>query len=176
MELRLAGYFPKRVMPRPEWLKAPQVIDVCSISECVSDGPDDWVQKWLHNALGLFDTPELALRVVPAAAEYTMFAYRFSTVRFAKGEPEEWPWPTIAPSAPPETFQRLGFDAVSKYRDDILDFECSPLSCNGLAAEWSANSHCLFDTLEQAVEAARRFSIEQPEPGKYYVAEVLCAG
>jgi hypothetical protein len=35
------------------------------------------------------------------------------------------------------------------------------------------NEHCLMKTLEAAVAAARRFSLEEPEPGPYYVVEVL---
>lgn len=63
MELRLAGYFPKHVVAVPEWLEAPGVADVCSVSCCVSQGPDDWVGRWLHNPLGLFDSLEVALEV-----------------------------------------------------------------------------------------------------------------
>ncbi len=47
------------------------------------------------------------------------------------------------------------------------------LSCNSMAAEVSSNEFCLFDSLEAAIAAATRFSIEQPEPGDYYVVEVL---
>ena len=36
-----------------------------------------------------------------------------------------------------------------------------------------ANGYCLFDSLEAAIAGAMRFSIEQPEPGDYYVVEVL---
>ena len=175
MQLRLAGYFPKYVTPRPEWLEAPGVLDICSVSRCVSKGPDGWIGKWLHNELAFFDTQELALQVVPPGEPIGMFAYRISPIRFANGEPESWQWPAISALAPPDNFRVLGFDAVSKSTDGMLEFECSPLSCNGLAAEWKANSHCLLDTLEQATEAARRFSVEQPEPGNYYVAEVLRA-
>lgn len=58
----------------------------------------------------------------------------------------------------------------------VLGFECSPLSCNAMAAEMTANSHCLFRTLAEAVAAAALFSVGQPEPGDYYVVEVLEAG
>ena len=56
---------------------------------------------------------------------------------------------------------------------DVLGLECSPLSCNGLAAEFEINEFCLLPSLDQAVDAAERFSREQPEPGDYYVVEVL---
>ena len=35
------------------------------------------------------------------------------------------------------------------------------------------NRFCLFASLEEGVQAARRFSIEAPEPGDYNVVEVL---
>jgi len=174
MELRLAGYFPKHVVGVPGWLEAPGVTDVCSVSTCVSEGPGDWVGRWLHNELGLFDSPELATQLVsPEDPPMTVFAYRISTVRFIKGVGQAWAWPSISPTALPTNFRSLGFDAVSKYMDTILGFECSPLSCNSLAREWPVNSHCLLDSLDKAIEAAERFSVEEPEPGMYYVAEVL---
>jgi hypothetical protein len=55
----------------------------------------------------------------------------------------------------------------------VLGFECSPLSCNSMASEMTANESCLFHSLEAAIAGAMRFSIEQPEPGDYYVVEVL---
>ena len=51
-------------------------------------------------------------------------------------------------------------------------FECSPLSCNGLATEVPVNRACLLDSLEEAVALARRCAREQPEPGSYFVVEV----
>lgn len=55
----------------------------------------------------------------------------------------------------------------------ILGFGCSPLSCNGMAEEISVNEFCLIDDLETALAAARRFGVEQPEPGPYVIVEVL---
>lgn len=57
--------------------------------------------------------------------------------------------------------------------ESILGFECSPLSCNSMAADYHANEFCLFPSLEAAIIGAERFSIEQPEPGDYYIVEVL---
>lgn len=178
IELRLAGYFPKSVVPTPEWLawvERPDIVGVCSVSHCVSDPPDDWVDHWLHNWLGLFNEPEKGRRVLtPADPPMRMFAYRVSTVRFVNGCPEAWAWPDDAkPVTLPADYVSLGFDAVHKYMDGILGFECSPLSCNGLAKEWPVNRHCLLDDLETAIKAAEQFSIDQPEPGMYYVAEVF---
>jgi hypothetical protein len=42
-----------------------------------------------------------------------------------------------------------------------------------MAAELGANACCLFPSLDAAIAGACRFSIEQPEPGDYYIVEVL---
>jgi hypothetical protein len=75
----------------------------------------------------------------------------------------------------PPSFISIGFDAVSKSTSDF--FECSPLSCNHMAAHIAGvNRYCLMDTLNEAVMLAERFSIEEPERGPYYVIEVLREG
>ena len=174
MELRLGGYFPKHVVSRPDWIHAAGVVEVCSVSNCVSLGPEGWVDRWLHNELAWYDSPDLALQLLPPdAAPARMFAYRLLCTRFVAGNEEPWAWPLVAPVALAPTFRSIGFDAVSKSMDTMLSFECSPLSCNNLAQDWRANQHCLLNTVEEALHAAQRFSIEQPEPGAYYVAEVL---
>ncbi len=55
-------------------------------------------------------------------------------------------------------------------------FECSPLSCNGMAGEIPVNRYCLLDNVEQALRVAARFDEEQPEPGDYFVVEVSARG
>jgi hypothetical protein len=55
----------------------------------------------------------------------------------------------------------------------MLGFGCSPLSCNGMAENISVNEFCLIDDMETALTAARRFGVEQPEPGPYVIVEVL---
>jgi hypothetical protein len=105
---------------------------------------------------------------------YRLFAYRISLTRYRKGAPLDVPVPADVHPVPfADTFSRLGYDAISKFMESVLGLECSPLSCNGMAADLPANEHCLFDTEEDAAAAAKRFSIEEPEPGDYYVVEVL---
>lgn len=92
-----------------------------------------------------------------------MYAYEFLDERFVGGIAESWTVPPLACQLPGSDFESLGFDAVSKSVTDF--FEHSPLSCNGAAKTFRANSHCLFDALEDAVAAAEVFSKEEPEPG-----------
>ena len=169
------GYFVKRVESRPEWLQAAGVVEICSVSNCVSQPPDDWIDRWLHNDLGFFDRVSDAMAIVPPddRSAYRLFAYRLYPARFQNGSPQPFVVPATVADPVLPAFRSLGFDAVSKSMDSILGFECSPLSCNSMAAEVGTNEHCLFESLEAAIAGATRFSVEQPEPGDYYVLEVL---
>lgn len=43
-----------------------------------------------------------------------------------------------------------------------LTFVCSPLSCNHIATDVQVNSHCLIDTLEDAISVPRVGSLTTP--------------
>ena len=170
------GYFAKQVVSRPEWLNAPGVREICSTSNCVSPAPDGWIDRWLHNEFGWFNRASDAAAVIPPERTelFRVFAYRIHPELFRNGHAQSFVLPAdVHPDAIPRTFQSLGFDSVSKSSASVLGFECSPLSCNGMANEIAANEYCLFDSLEAAIAGASRFSVEQPEPGDYYVIEVL---
>jgi hypothetical protein len=79
----------------------------------------------------------------------------------------------VHPDPIPATFESLGYDSVNRSMARVLGFECSPLSCNRMATEMATNEYCLFASLDTALAGAARFSIEQPEPGDYYMLEVL---
>jgi len=53
-----AGYLAKRVSKRPDWLRA-QVVDIYSVSGCVSEDFADYIDYWKHNGYWLFDSPEV---------------------------------------------------------------------------------------------------------------------
>src|SRR5258706_4152641 len=52
------GYLYKRVATRPDWLKAETVVDVYSLSRCISDDFADYINYWKHNGYWLFNSPE----------------------------------------------------------------------------------------------------------------------
>ncbi len=174
MQMIDAGYFARQIVDKPDWL-APNVREICSVSECFSAGPPDWVQQWLHHSLGWFNSPEAATSIVPPAGpSYRLFAYRILPEEFGDGSRTPLVVPgDVRPDPIPAAYRSLGFDSVSKSLPAGLGFECSPLSCNRLALELPVNEHCLFGTLEEAIAGAIRFAREQPEPGHYYVVEVL---
>lgn len=170
------GYFVKRVAQRPDWLAATGVREICSASDCISPGPTGWIDHWLHNEFGWFNRVVDALAVIPPEerAAFRLFAYRIYPQRFRAGDRDDLAVPSdVHPDPIPATFESLGFDSVNRSMEGVLGFECSPLSCNGMATEMETNEHCLFPSLEMALAGATRFSIEQPEPGDYYVLEVL---
>lgn len=78
------GYFVRQIVARPREMVAPGVREICSVSECMSSGPDEWIQRWLHNGWGWFNRVPDALGVVPPGQEsvYRLFAYRMHRVVF----------------------------------------------------------------------------------------------
>jgi hypothetical protein len=170
----LIGYFPKKVTPRPEWLQAPAVREICSVSECIASGPEGWITHWVHNALGVYDTEQLAASIIPAGTQgdaFRLYAYRLLPILFRARAQEPLDLPRLEVQPLPETFVSMGFDVVS--RSVGMAFECSPLSCNGMATQFEVNEHCLVTSPEGAVEVARWCAGEEPEPGPYVVVQVL---
>lgn len=175
MEPTLIGYFPKHVVTRPDWLKAGQVKEICSVSGCVSVGPVDWINRWVHNELWLFDNEQAAWSVVPGGrtnGDFRLFAYRMFPVQFDKGEQRPFTIPLLSTQPLPSCYRRLGLDAVSRTCDTT--FECSPLSCNYAANQVEVNEFCLVDDLAEAFRLAALFSRSEEgyEPGPYHVVEV----
>jgi len=169
------GYFPKRIVPRPDWLKVSSVFDICSVSECMSSGPEDWINHWRHNDLWVYDTEEIAWSIVRDQSKtgvYAIPAYRMVPLLFDSGKAEVLDIPPLSVQELSADFQFLGFDVVS--RSQGANFECSPLSCNGVAETEPVNAHCLVDDEETALRLALTFSSGAIgcEPGPYRVLEV----
>jgi hypothetical protein len=170
--LQLIGYFPRDVTLPSGWSIVSHVTEICSVSCCINSAPEGWIDRWLHNDLGFYNTLKDARAILPASpGSFAIYAYRLLPVRFSKGRTESFT-PAGYPVEPlPSHFISLGFDVVSKSVSAF--FECSPLSCNGMAAEVPVNQYCLVDALDHAIPVAVRFSQQEPEPGPYYVVEVL---
>jgi hypothetical protein len=171
-----AGYFPKRIAARPDGFSVAGVREIASVSHCISSGPEDWVDHWRHNELGWFNTVADARSVVADAerALFRLFAYRLESVAYREGNPIDIVIPPdVRPDPIGPEFVERGFDVVSKSMEVIVGFDCSPLSCNLLAEEIPTNEFCLFPSRDAAAAAAQAFSIDGPEPGDYYVVQVL---
>jgi hypothetical protein len=169
--LVLIGYFPKTTAIPPNYRLPDRVQEICTVSNCIN-APEKWVNHWTHNELGFYSSPSAANAVIrPSPLPWSLFAYRMLPVRFAENSAEEIILPHLDVEPLDETFRSIGFDSVSK--SISFCFECSPLSCNYLALEEPVNRYCLLNTLEEAIAAAMRFAADEPEPGPYYVIEVL---
>lgn len=168
----LIGYFPHRTDLPAGLSFSTNVDELCSVSHCLNPAPENWVEYWCHNDLGFFNTRQDALSILPLdATGFSLFAYRLLPVRYLKDQAQ--PIEIAAQSAEPlpPSFVSLGFDVVNKTFSAF--FECSPLSCNGMADEMGVNRFCLLETLDEAIAFAERCAREEPEPGPFYVVEVL---
>ena len=170
----LIGYFPKKVMERPEWLRVPGVKTIRSVSDCMSSGPDDWINKWAHNEMWVYSSIATALSVVPEGerGEYEIHAYRMLAARWDEGREIEISISEIKTEPLTGAFENIGFDVVS-IENGVAGFGHSPLSCNRMAEEIATNEHCLLDDLETAKRTAMQFSQGKVEPGPYYVVQVF---
>ena len=51
------GFMAKHVECRPDWLKAPHVEEILSVSYCISKEFCDYIQEWKHNGFWMLDSP-----------------------------------------------------------------------------------------------------------------------
>ena len=150
------------------------VTEICSVSDCIATSPEGWIDRWLHNEWGFFNTQVDAQLVVPSGSDgFAIFAYRLFPVEFANGMTKRLAIGDLPVEPPPPGFRSLGFDVVDKTCSAF--FECPPLSCNGTANAVDVNRYCIVENLVEAIALAERFSRDEPEPGPYYVLDVLRA-
>jgi hypothetical protein len=166
--------------------EATNVEVICSVSDCLTEPPTGWIDRWDFNRARCYDTEEAALATIPPGAEgkYMCFVYRLLTavldseghiVAVDADDVFDIRLPPLPDAADmPVGYERLGYDVVSVGSSE--GFECSPLSCNGLAGEIPVNRYCLLDDTGHALTVASRFDLDQPEPGDYYVVEVGARG
>ena len=157
------------------------VEEVCSVADHVAKRPTGWEERWDFNRACCYATEAIAVATAEGQPGFRLLAYALVEEKldedgnvipvaaeaiFTTGLPD-------LPNEPvPAGFVPLGFDAVW-ITPQFMDFNCSPLSCNGLAAEIRVNRHCLIDDVAEAMRVAQRFDREQPEPGTFYVVQVL---
>ena len=170
-----AGYMAKRIAPRPDWINAPGVVDICSVSCCISDAFCDYVQYWKHNGYWLFDSPavirEIARDHAIDLSGHRLLYYEVYELQF---DEERRAWQALGPDPAftteveiPERKQLLGFDVASFNAGTSP--ECSPLSCNNLAASVAVNEHCLLPSLEAARTLLEDGVFDGSEPGPFRV-------
>jgi len=177
----LIGFFPKKTARPDAWFGKTSVEEVCSVSNCISSGPDDWTNLWKHNTTWwLFDTEEAAWQVVGEDRRaYDMYAYRLFPVVFDGSNVSPL---TVEPSTTGDLsgYDFLGYDLVS-HEEGALEFEFtsghSPLSCNHGFDQFPVNRFCLLDDLDAAWRITGEIACDAKvkrswEPGPYYLCEV----
>jgi hypothetical protein len=179
-----SGYLYKQVAAKSDWLKAPAVVDIYSVSTCMSPAFADYIPHWKHNGFWLFDIAE-TMRPIAAAVGIDLSGFRlfyYETYGLEYDERDgRWDWFEVRPepSMPvmvqaPAIRQLHGYDVVTCYAGTSP--ECSPLSCNGLAAELPVNAHCLFASLDEAKAALEAGSFTHAEPGARRIMAVYTVG
>jgi hypothetical protein len=172
------GYMAKRVSVRPDWINAPRVADVYSVSGCVSKDFADYINYWQHNGYWFFDSPEIILELAQQnSIDLTgtrLFFYEAHELEF---DDIEGRWTGFKPEpsfrtqvVPPAEKVLEGYDVVTfSVRTSA---ECSPLSCNSLAAEVATNQHCLLASCERAQQLLEEGRFKNTEPGPYRIFAV----
>jgi hypothetical protein len=170
------GYMAKRIAKRPDWLEASRIIDVYSVSGCVSEDFADYTECWLHNGYWFIDSPEIIKTIAEKTSAkledtslfyYEMFESEFDGANWNLYTPKSsFPTKVIVPA-----HKKLeGFDVVSFSAGTSP--ECSPLSCNSMADELQTNTHCLFDSFEEAQTNIDIGSFRDCEFGPYRIFSV----
>lgn len=171
-----AGYMAKRVLPKPDWLLAPHVLDIYSVSGCVSGFFADYVDCWKHNGHWFFDSPQIITSVAKDESidllGNLLFYYEIYEKEFdGKGwTPYQHDDSRPTEIVQPQTKGLVGFDVVTFYARNAP--ECSPLSCNGLAHEIPTNSHCLLNSFQESFKALETGAFDNSEPGPYRIFAV----
>jgi hypothetical protein len=183
------GFCAKEVWsPSEQWCSnwGDHILQIGSVSGCLSSRAPNWIDRWDFNGSTCWNDERSALAAVPEVSlpQFRLFCYRLLPVLFGtSGEPKNVSIDDLFPvglaDLPSEpdlsNYQSLGYDIVEAHplKTSILGFGCSPFSCNGMAEEIAVNRYCLLDDLDNAFANAKRFGVEQPEPGPYVVIEVL---
>jgi len=171
------GYMAKRVSVRPAWLQPARILDVYSVSGCISANFTDYVQYWKHNGYWLFDSPAIIREIsrdhAIDLAGLQLFYYEVCGLEFDDLDG----WRGFAPEASFKTQVVAPAEKVLEGYDVVTysagtSAECSPLSCNALALEVETNPHCLLASVEDARRALEDGRFRDSEPGPYRIVAV----
>ena len=174
------GYLAKRIVQRPDWLNAPEVKDIYSVSNCISDDFMNYIKFWRHNGFWFFDSPEIIQELSREnrvdLEGLTFFYYEVYEKEFHE-ERKEWlsfaPEPFLTNVIQPTKREFHGYDVVTFSVG--TNPECSPLSCNHLASEIRTNSHCLLESFEEAKKSLEsgKFDHSDPDPFRIFAVYLI---
>lgn len=178
------GYMFKRVVPRPEWLEVEHVVDLYSVAGCATEFFADYIPFWRHNGYWFFNSlaelESVAREHAIDLTGMTLFYYEAHEFEFdvADANPESGKWETFSPTLDwltdvqiPETKILMGFDVV-EYVCRNAPEDSLASCCNEIAAACPLNSHCLFDSFEDAKRSLESGIFNEHEPGPYRILAV----
>ena len=120
------GYMAKKVQPCPEWLKAEQVLDVYSVSNCFSKNFADYIKYWKHNGFWFFDSPgiiqQLAQEHSIDLGGTSLFYYEVHELEFMEDE-NRWEEFEPEPSYTTLNDQYCLRIAIANHRSTQADFD-----------------------------------------------------
>src|SRR5712671_360704 len=142
------GYMAKRVKMKSDWLQAPHVVDIYSVSACQCENFADYIPFWKHNGYWFFDSPE----VIKSVAKEKSISLEGASLFYYEAYEKQFDGEYWRPFFPEPSFPT---DVVSPFEKqlegfDVVNFtagtspECSGLSCSSLASDLHTNTHCLF--------------------------------
>jgi hypothetical protein len=176
LAMRSIGYMYKRVVLRPDWMNASGVDDIYSISGCISQNFADYIKYWKHNGFWLFDSPA----IIESLADDPSISLKGSKLFYYEAYEQEYDGKAWLPFEPEVSFGTHVLLPREKTLEgyDVATFaahtspECSPLSCNAVAAAVPTNRHCLFRSFEEAHSAVEADVFKDTEPGPYRIVAV----
>jgi hypothetical protein len=172
------GYMAKKISKNQDWLISNNIIDIYSVSRCVSEDFTDYIKYWKHNGYWFFDSPDIIMELAKEnsidLSETTLFFYEAYELEFNEQKNIWEPFsqdPSLETNImiPREKYLQ-GYDIVSFSLNTSP--ECSPLSCCALAKEIKTNKHCLLDSYEEAKTCLEKGSFNNSEPGSYRIFAV----
>ena len=172
------GYMAKNVSVLPDWLTSGLVGDIFSVSDCISHDFDYYISYWEHNGFWFFDSP---MSIIKLATENSielkgtkLFFYEAHPLAFDDVAKKWIPFEKIQSFTTniqlPDEKNLEGFDIVTYSQGTT--HECSPLSCNSLAEEFSTNEHCLLSSFQSAIELLENGKFKDSEPGPFRIFAV----
>lgn len=172
------GYMAKKISKNPDWLKSDHILDIYSVSHCISNDFADYIEYWQHNGYWFFDSPmiieKLAKDNLIDLSEIKFFYYEVYELEF-DGDKSKWshfnPEPSVKTNVViPKEKHLEGYDVVTFSQGNTP--ECSPLSCNSLSEEVQTNKHCLLNSFEEAKTYLENGTFNNSEPGPYRIFAV----
>jgi len=168
----------KRVALKPEGIKSDGVIDIYSVSNCISKNFAEYINFWKHNGYWLFNSSQLIEIVAKEnaldLAGTKIFYYEVFELQFNAKE-TEW-----EPFNPEQSFETKVVVPKSRKLEgyDVVTFsvgtapECSPLSCCNLASTIKTNQHCLTVNFEVTKKYVEEGHFNNSEPGPFRIFSV----